>query len=195
LLPTASDGQERGVAKKKSPRRASAKAPTDAKRPSRFDAPLLAGLLELARRGDAHAILGIAAERPIREALAQPPTWGEGSYERLLVLYIAADFYGHDLDGIIYDFAEHTYFRHDDDGYGLAQVNADLGAIHSTDRFGLFDEERAVSYFDAALQGPHAEGVQEEIDALLAETQWPLPRLRALRAGKAENKGTPTRRS
>lgn len=149
---------------------------------TRFDPARLAGHLEAARRGDAHTILGVSRELPIREALVAPPPWGQGSYEKLLALYLAVDTFGHaELGGVIYDFAEHTYFRYDDEGYALAQVHADLGRLHLSRELGLFDEARAAHYYRAALAGPYPEGVHEELDALFASMSAPLPLLHALR--------------
>jgi len=146
-----------------------------------FDATRFEALLEPARRGDVHTVVGVAPGKPIRDALSTPPEWGKGSYERLLALYVGLKF-GHDWSGVIYDFAEHTYFRYDDDGYGLARVNTDLGIVFMSDRFGLFDEERALSFWKSAMVGPYPEGVVEELGKHLAATDAPLPSLRALLA-------------
>ena len=140
-------------------------------------------LVEHARKGDAHTILGIAPKLPIREVLSEPPDWNRTSYDRLLALYLGNDTFGHAAwSDYISDFAEHTYFRHDDQGHMLAQLNCDLGAIHASRDFGVFDEKRAVEYFRAALAGPAPEEVVIELAAVIAGSPRRLPRLAKLAA-------------
>lgn len=166
----------------RAPERPARSAPAASALEARFDSQRLRGYLDAARRGEAHLILDVPLDLPIREALVAPPPWGEGSYEKLLALYLATDTFGfEELGGVIYDFAEHTYFRYDDEGYALAQVHADLGFLHATSDYGLFDEQRAVHYYRAALAGPYPEGVYEELDAVLAVAKAPLRLLEALR--------------
>ncbi|CAN5233448.1 hypothetical protein BH11MYX1_BH11MYX1_56030 [soil metagenome] len=150
---------------------------------ARFDVSNVMKLVEHARKGDAHAILGIAPKLPNREVLSEPPDWNRKSYDRLLALYLGNDTFGHaDWSGYIYDFAEHTYFRYDDEGHMLAQLNSDLGAIHASRDFGVFDEKRAVEYFRAALAGPAPAEVVVELEAAIAGSPKPLPRLAKLAA-------------
>jgi hypothetical protein len=181
----------------------SKKSPTKAKRPApkaatrttkrgsnakhkataRFDVAHLIKLVEHARKGDAHTILGIAPKLPIREVLSEPPAWSRKSYDRLLALYLGNDTFGHaGWAGYLHDFAEDTYFRDDDDGQLLAQLNCDLGAIHATRDFGVFDEARAVEYFRAALAGPRPDDVVIELEAVIAASPKPLAKLVKLAA-------------
>lgn len=164
---------------KKTKRKKSTKPPAQTSHFT-FDVNQLKKLVPLAKKGDARGILGIKARGELTALLAKnPPKWGRGSYEKILALYLANTF-GHDLSGLIYDFAEHTYFRYDDEGYGLAQLNTDLGAIHASDELGLFDESRAVAFFQAALKGPAPESVIEQVKAILLRETRPLPRLTKL---------------
>lgn len=150
---------------------------------ARFDVANVMKLVEHARKGDAHTILGIAPKLPIREVLSEPPDWNRTSYDRLLALYLGNDTFGHaEWSSYISDFAEHTYFRYDDQGHMLAQLNCDLGAIHASRDFGVFDEQRAVEYFRAALAGPAPEAVVIELAAVIAGSPKRLPRLAKLAA-------------
>ncbi len=165
--------------------RSATKRGTNAKNKAtaRFDVANVIKLVEHARKGDAHTILGIAAKLPIREVLSEPPSWTRKSYDRLLALYLGNDTFGHaGWDGYLHDFAEDTYFRHDDDGRLLAQLNSDLGAIHASRDFGVFDESRAVEYFRAALAGPRPGEVVVELEAVIAASPKPLPKLARLAA-------------
>ena len=148
---------------------------------ARFDVANVMKLVEHARKGDAHTILGIAPKLPIGEVLSEPPEWNRKSYDRLLALYLGSDTFGHaDWTGYIYQFAEHTYFRYDDEGHALAQLNSDLGAIHASRDFGVFDEKRAVEYFRAALAGPSPDDVVVELEAVIGASPKPLPLLAKL---------------
>jgi|GEM_PF-3440346 len=148
---------------------------------TRFDVSNVMKLVEHARKGDAHTILGIAPKLPIREVLSEPPEWNRKSYDRLLALYLGNDTFGHaDWSRYIYDFADNTYFRYDDEGHALAHLNSDLGAIHASRDFGVFDEKRAVEYFRAALAGPSPDDVVVEILAVVTASPKPLPLLAKL---------------
>ncbi len=93
--------------------------------------------------------------------MKDPPEWGRGSYEKLLALSLGADHFNHPPLGEVM----------------LAQVNADLGAIHASDQLGLFDESSAVRYFDAAFESPAPEAALEELEAVLSIADRPLPKL------------------
>ncbi len=157
------------------------KAVTAKRAKTRFAVGTLMKLAEYARAGDAHSILAIPANLPIREALSEPLEWNKKSYDRLLALYLGNDTFGHaDWSGYIYDFAEHTFFHHDDEGYLLAQLNSDLGAIHASRDFGVLDEKRAIEYFRAALAGPRPEDVVRELENVIAASPLALPLLAEL---------------
>jgi hypothetical protein len=131
------------------------------------DDALLAPLIEPALRGDAHEILGFPPRTDLRAGLASPPEWTSGSYERLIALYVAADHGDAEaVSGVIYDFAEHTYFGHDDDGYALAALNADLCALYAAHP-ALRDDARAHHYLEAALSGPDPQGVREDLEPIV----------------------------
>jgi hypothetical protein len=131
-----------------------------------IDDTRLIALIEHARRGDLHGMLGIPENVDIRAALAATP--GDCTdYNRLLALYVASDVFdsdgGEDVDGIIYDYGEHTFFRHDDDGYVIQQFNVDLARIAALPKFGVVDGDRAVRYVEGALEGPSPEGALERV--------------------------------
>jgi hypothetical protein len=130
------------------------------------DDPRLIELIADARRGDLHALLGLPAGADIRAALAEHMAECT-DYNRLLALYVASDVFdpddARDVDGIIYDYGEHTFFAHDDDGYVLQQVNVDLARIAALAKFGVVDGDRAVRYVEGALEGPSPEGALERV--------------------------------
>jgi len=137
---------------------------------TRYDRTVLDPLIAAARRGDCHAILGVSPGTNLAKALADPPEWGDGSYEKLLALYIARTRpdgrAGRELDSVIYNFAEHTFFRYDDEGYCLSQVNCDLAGLYATHP-DLLDEKCALDYLEAALEGPYPAGVKQDLAAVL----------------------------
>src|SRR5262249_24133029 len=137
---------------------------------TRYDRSVLDPLIAAARRGDCHAILGFEPGTNLAKALADPPAWGDGSYEKLLALYIARTRPdgkpARELADVIYNFAENTFFRYDDEGYCLAQVNCDLAGLYATHPC-LIDEKCALDYLEAALQGPYPAGVKQDLAALL----------------------------
>jgi hypothetical protein len=128
----------------------------------RFSLLKLKALLASALAGDAHRILGLTPKQDIRTALGDnPPEWKRGSYEKLIALYIACEL-DPALSGVIYDFAEHTYFRYDDDGYQLQSLNTDLARLYATHPL-LKNNKRALSYLEAALAGPYPPGVKSDL--------------------------------
>jgi hypothetical protein len=127
-----------------------------AKRPWNWNDKALARLLAAARAGDLRAIL---------DGDLQPPEdrrYTHG-WERLLALHVAQDHFRHETDGVIYAYAEHRYFRNDDDGYMQQRLAVDLGVLHSVDSFGVHDARLAYEWWQAALEGPYPEGAQEEL--------------------------------
>ncbi|GIJ50932.1 hypothetical protein Val02_78180 [Virgisporangium aliadipatigenens] len=144
-----------------------------AKRPWNWNDKALVRFIAAARVGDLHTILDVPADGDLRTALhGEDARKHKHGWERLLALHVAQDYFGQELDGIIYDYAEFRFFRNDDDGYMQQRLAVDLGVLHCVDNFGLHDGQLAYGYWQAALEGPYPEGVQEEfakIEPLLKE--------------------------
>lgn len=134
-----------------------------AKRPWSWNEKALARFVAAARVGDLRAILDVPAGEDLRAALHREDARKyKHGWERLLALHVAQDYFRHEMDGVIYDFAELRFFRNDDDGYMQQRLAVDLGVLHSVDNFGLHDGQLAFGCWQAALQGPYPEGAQEE---------------------------------
>jgi hypothetical protein len=143
------------------------------KRPWNWNGKALARFVAAARAGDLHTILDLPPDEDPGTALQRDETRKyKHSWERLLALYLAQDYFNHEMEGIIYGYAEFRYFHHDDDGYVQQRLTVDLGMLHSVDDFGLHDVQQAYDRWQAALDGPYPEGAQEEfakIEPLLDE--------------------------
>jgi hypothetical protein len=153
-------------------------------RPWDWNESELARLVAAARVGNLHAILDLPPGEDLRAAQqrdgAREYKYG---WERLLALHLAQDHFKHEMEGIIYGYAELRYFQNDDDGYMMQRLMVDLATLHSVDHFGLRDRQLAYDYWQAALDGPCPEGAHEElakIEPLLdGETRTRLARLMA----------------
>ena len=119
-------------------------------KPWNFKGKALARFVAAARAGDVRTILDVPAGRD------------KHGWERLLALHVAQDHFGHDLDSVIYDYAELRYFQYDDDGYMQQRLAVDLGVLYSVEDFGLRDAQLAYGWWKAALDGPYPEGAWEE---------------------------------
>jgi hypothetical protein len=133
-------------------------------RPWAWNESELARLVAAARVGNLHAILDIPPSEDLLAALRRDDAREyEYGWERLLALHLAQDHFKHEMEGIIYGYAEFRYFQYDDDGYMMQQLMVDLAMLHSADDFGLRDQQLAYEYWQAALNGPYPEGAQEEL--------------------------------
>ena len=116
-----------------------------------------------ARAGDLHTILDLPPSEDLRTAVHRDDTRKyKHGWERLLALYLAQDYFDHEMEGVIYGYAEARYFRYDDEGYTQQRLEVDLGMLHSLSNFGLHDVRQAFNHWQAALEGPYPEGAQEQ---------------------------------
>ena len=131
--------------------------------------PFLITLLPHARKGDVHAILGLAASDDLHAMMQAHPNgaWMHGhAHERLLALFIAEEL-GHSLDGVICDFAEHRFFVTDDEGHYLQRLCVERALVYGTEPYGVYDASLAESCAESALEGPDPGGAWDELDAAL----------------------------
>lgn len=144
-----------------------------AKKPWSWNGKALTRFVAAARAGDIHTILDVPPDEDPGTALSRDETRTyKHGWERLLALHLAHSYFKHEMDGIIYGYAEFRYFHNDDDGYMGQRLAVDLGMLHSVDTFGVHDVREAHGYWRAALDGPYPEGAQEEfarIEPLLDE--------------------------
>ncbi|GAA1041204.1 hypothetical protein GCM10009557_64390 [Virgisporangium ochraceum] len=135
-----------------------------AKRPWNWNDRALTRFVAAARAGDVHTILDLPPDRDPRAALLGGDARKyKHAWERLLALHVARDHFEHEVDGVIYDYAEVRFFRNDDDGYVQQRLAVDLGVLHSVDAFGVHDGQLAYGWWQAALEGPYPEGAREEL--------------------------------
>lgn len=144
-----------------------------AKRPWTWNEKAMMRFVAAARAGDLHTILDASPDEDLQTVLQRDDSREyKHGWERLLALYLAQDHFKHEMDGIIYGYAELRYFVYDDEGYTQQRLAVDLGMLHSVDNFGLHDVELAYEYWQAALDGPYPPGTQEEfakVEPLLDE--------------------------
>jgi hypothetical protein len=120
--------------------------------------------LEAARVGDLHTILDLSADEDLQMALDRNDADDEYRWERLLALSVA---HGHfrirNVESVLVDYAETRFWCYDDEGYGAQTLDVYLGILYSVDTFGVRDPLLAYESWEAALDGPHPEGAQEDL--------------------------------
>jgi hypothetical protein len=85
-----------------------------AKRPWAWNEKAMMRFVAAARAGDLHTILDASPDEDLQTVLQRDDSRKyKHGWERLLALYLAQDHFKHEMDGIIYGYAELRYFSYD----------------------------------------------------------------------------------